>query len=180
MKKKAFTMIEVLVCLVCIGILTACIGTFASAIKLNASLLDEREIVSSNEYQDVLNIKAHGATATGLNYSDYLIKADKHKKAQSFSIADKFTIDTNDKVEIKSSNNNVVIVDNHGNCRSVGPGLAYIEIQFSTKGNDGEYHDLGVRKYIPVFVYDEDYEDSINTFNYYFYGGKYYTCWLCY
>ena len=173
-------MIEVLVCLVCIGILTACIGSFASAIKLNAALLDEREIISSSEYQDILNIKTHGETTTGLNYPSYLLKADKYKPAESFSIADKFTVAPDEKVEIHSSNNNVVIVDNHGNCRSVGPGLAYIEVQILSFGEDGEYHDLGVRKYIPVFVFDDEYEDSISTFNYYFYGGKYYTGWLCY
>lgn len=180
MKKKAFTMVEMLVTLVCIGIMTACIGAFASAIKLNASILDERELISSHEYQDVLNLKANGSPAiANLKYSEHLEVADKHTVGETFSLSSKIIPQPDQILKFSSSNDSIVTVSHDGTCITTGNGLAYIEVAILTLGDDNQYHDLGHRKFFPIFVYDPTYEVAINNVNYYFYGGNYYQCWIC-
>jgi hypothetical protein len=178
-KKKAFTMVEMLVCLVCIGFLSIGIGSFASAIKGHTAYVSERESDLLHEYQDVLNLKSYGLIfRSKTNHPEYIHEAHKYVVDDEFYISDHYAGEPNQKFEYESSDINVITVDSNGTCNAVARGVAYIKIKILTLGNDGEYHDLGNADYVPFIVADNEFNQEFNSLKYYFYGGEYYVCWL--
>ena len=110
--KKAFTMIELLVCLVCLGFLTIAIATFASSIKTQQSKMFEREATMVNEYQDILDLKSKGLNIVDqLNYKFYLTQALPQETGSEFSIIDMLNINSLQKVECVSMDENILFID---------------------------------------------------------------------
>jgi type II secretory pathway pseudopilin PulG len=178
--KKAFTMIEMLVCLVCLGFLCVGIGTFAAAINAHTSYIQARENDMLLEYQDVLDLKSNGLDAQDrLNFSSNLYASNFYSDGATFAVSDKITLEPNQKVVYTSSDTSVVSVDAAGVCNAVSSGVAYVKANILTKDDsDGEYHDTNNVVYIPVVIINNTYSNEFNNLNYYFYGGKYYNCWI--
>ena len=178
--KKAFTMIEMLVCLVCLGFLCTGIGTFAAAINAHTAYIQARENDMLLEYQDVLDLKSNGLDAQDrLNFSSNLYASNKYMDGASFSVSDKVTLSPDQKVKYSTSDTSIVYVEADGSCQAVSPGVAYISATILMKDDsDGEYHDTNKVIYIPVVIISNTYSDEFNDLDYYLYGGKYYTCWI--
>ena len=177
--KKAFTMIEMLVCLVCVGFLAIGIGTFAATINAHSIYISAREDQMLCEYQDVLNLKANGMEAQDeLNFSSNLYASITHDEGANFNINNYLTIESNQSVKYSSSNDSILRIDENGNVQTLIPGVACIKANILTLGSDGEYHDTNNIKYIPVIVTNNTYINEFNTLNYYYYGGQYYSCWV--
>ena len=75
--KKAFTMIEMLVCLVCLGFLCPGIGTFAAAINAHTAYIQTRENDMLPEYQDVLDLKSNALKGSSISNISGLIALQK-------------------------------------------------------------------------------------------------------
>ena len=178
LKKQAFTMIELLICLICLGLLSIGIATFATAIKGNISILDERDQRMSEEYQDVLKLKLDGEDIVDeLYYPDSLIKAERLPVNNSFNIELYYTPTASERIECTSSNTDVLVVNN-SSFQTKQPGVAYVQIKIYELKSDGEYHDVDRIKYIPVITYSTSEAPFITGVDYYFYGGQYYHCWI--
>jgi type II secretory pathway pseudopilin PulG len=177
--KKAFTMIEMLVCLVCVGFLAIGIGTFAATINAHSIYISAREDQMLHEYQDVLNLKANGSDAQdNLNFSSNLYASITQSEGATFNANDYLAVESNQLVKYSSSDESVLHVDENGNAQTLLPGIVYIKANILTLGNDGEYHDTNNVKYIPIIVISNTYNNEFNTLNYYYYGGQYYSCWV--
>ena len=177
-KKKAFTMIELLICLICLGLLSLGIATFATALKGNVALIDERDQIMSEEYQDVLKLKLDGESVVDdLYYPDNLIKAERLPVNNSFNIDSYYVASPSEKIEISSSDLNVLII-NGNSFQTKGPGAAYVQIKIYEKKSDGAYHDVDRIQYIPVITYSPTEAPLITELDYYFYSGQYYYCWI--
>ena len=177
-KKKAFTMIELLICLICLGLLSLGIATFATALKGNVALIDERDQIMSEEYQDVLKLKLNGESVVDdLYYPDNLIKAERLPIDSSFNIDLYYVASQSEKIEISSSDPNVLVI-NGNSFQTKGPGTAYVQIKIYEKKSDGAYHDVDRIQYIPVITYSTTEAPLITELDYYFYSGRYYYCWI--
>ena len=180
LNKKAFTMIELLVCLVCLGFICVGIGSMASAVKQYATYIDDREAVMLGEYQDVMNLKVNGLEFRDkTNYPENVHEATKYAKGSVFSVRDR-AVDYagNYQLVYESMDPLVVTVDQNGNCRALYEGVTYIKIDVLTLESDGVYRSDGKPVYVPIVVLSEKFNDEMNFLKYYLYGGKYYVCWM--
>ena len=177
-RKKAFTMIELLVCLICLGLLSIGIATFAAAIKGNIGLIDDQDQQISEEYQDVLKLKLEGPNIVDeLVHSNNLVRAERLPTDNSFNMDLYYVPSESEKVEYHSSNTNVLAI-NGSSMQTKNPGIAYIEIRIFELKSDGAYHDVDRIQYVPVITYSPSEASLITELNYYFYGGEYYHCWI--
>lgn len=177
--KKAFTMIELLVCLVCLGFLTVGIAAFASAVETNAAYVKDREELMLNEYQDVLYLKSNGTSDTSsLKNPDFLKQAEQFILGDTFNIRDYVTVSANQMIECTTDNTSVLTVQSGGTCTARSEGVAYVRVNILTMGSDGTYHDTKNVKYIPIIVKNTTNLDVLAELKYYFYGGRYYSCWV--
>ena len=177
--KKAFTMIELLVCLVCLGFLTVGIAAFASAVETNAAYVKDREELMLGEYQDVLYLKTNGtADTTSLNNQDFLKQSELKAIGDTFNIRDYVTVSANQMIECSTDNTSVLTVQSGGTITARSEGVAYVKVNILTMGTDGTYHDTKNVKYIPIIVNNSTNLDVLADLKYYFYGGRYYSCWI--
>lgn len=180
MNKKAFTMIELLICLVCLGFICVGIGSMASAVKQYAAYIDERESVMLGEYQDIMNLKVEGiAFRDKTNYPENVHEASKYSKGSVFSVRDR-AVDAGGDCQLvfESMDPLIVSVDQNGTCRALYEGVTYIKIDVLVKESDGVYRSDGKPVYVPLIVLSEKFNDEMNYLKYYLYGGKYYVCWM--
>ena len=177
--KKAFTMVELLVCLVCLGFLAVGIGTFASAVKAHTAYIQARETEMVLEYQDVLDLKANGIDARDrLKNPDNLYSSYKYDEGATFTVSDKIVLEANQKAEYYSDNSSIVSINSHGECRALAVGITVIKVKILTEQEDGIYHDNNNWQYVPVIVKNSEFASELQNLNYYYYGGKHYSCWV--
>lgn len=177
--KKAFTMIELLVCLVCLGFLTIAIATFASSIKIQQAKMFEREAVMANEYQDILKIKSDGLSIVDqLNYKFYLTKAEPKETGSEFSINEYLNINSIQKVELSSKDESILFIDDEGNCTALSEGVTYVEAKILSLSDNGKYYYEDYIQHIPIIVYEPSNIATINSLDYYYYNGLYFNGWF--
>ena len=132
-----------------------------------------------NEYQDVLSLKVNGASAQSThNNTTYLVPATKIIKGETFDISSLIGLEGSQKAEYSVEDNSIATVNSNGQCLGVNEGVTYVKVNILTIGDDGEYHDYKNIKYFPVVIYNNSNFDSLADLEYYFYGGKYYSCWI--
>lgn len=180
LNKKAFTMIEMLVCLVCLSFVCVGIGSMASAVKQYATYIDDREAIMLGEYQDIMNLKVNGLDFRDkTNYPENIHEAEKYSKGSVFSIKGKAVDYIGDyNVVYTSMDPLIVSVDNDGNCRALYEGVTYIKIDVLERESDGVYRSNGKPVYVPIVVLSEKFKHETSYLKYYLYGGVYYVCWM--
>jgi type II secretory pathway pseudopilin PulG len=167
--KKAFTMVEMLVCVLCIGILTVALGSFVTSIN-NATLkLRYQEDELLKEYSDISRLES--ATITPefietLNNPEFLSEAT-HLLVGNMHL---IPFDTQNLVSIsfESNDESIVVVDESGTCFPIGSGITFIKIKAVLADNSN------IESVYPIVV------DDVETpsYTYYFYHGKKYTTWF--
>lgn len=178
-KKRAFTMVEMMVCLVCIGLLSIGIGSFASAVKHHTAYVAEREAEMLSEYQDILNLKAYGLSFRDkTNHPEFIYEAEKKSVGETFSVHSSLTLAPDQIVTYTSADPLVVRVDDNGNCKVLYEGVTYIEVRVLTLGSDGKYHDNNEFEYFPIVAIGDDFQEELDLLRYCLYGGKHYACWF--
>ena len=179
--KRAFTMVELLVTMVCLGLLTIGFAAYASAINNHAETLKQVESDMLSEYQDVLSWRSPDLVDVNtLNFSEYLKIPSKHALGSQFLASDEIRLTSIQKAEYKSLDPTIVSVSETGACDAVGVGITCIEIRIATMNESGDYvYDSDYTIRIPVVVYNIDDAGIFFEVAYMYYNGKYFNCWIC-
>lgn len=177
--KKAFTMVELLVCLVCLGFLAVGIGTFASAVKAHTAYIQARETEMVLEYQDVLDLKSNGIEARDrLKNPDNFYSSYKYNEGDTFTVTDKIVLNADQKAQYYTDDTTIISVSANGECRALATGVAVVKVKILTKQEDGQYHENNNWQYVPIIVKNTEFSSELNNLDYYYYGGKHYSCWV--
>ena len=167
--KKAFTLMEMLISVVCIGLLTIALSAFTMSINNHTQKLRNQEEHLLNEFSDVSRLEHEDITAEfidTLNHPEFLHTAAHLVLGEMHSSS--IEADDVKTMTFESADENIVTVDNMGTCFPVKPGVTFIKINIVFTD------DTSTTTYYPVVVSpDEEY-----SYVYYLYAGKEYFAWF--
>ena len=178
-KAKAFTMIELLICLVCVGFVCVGIGSMATTIKSYSTYISDREAAMLREYQDIMNLKSQGIEyRSQLNNSHYLRDPNMYNIGATFSMELYYPLDHNQQAIYEAADPNILSVAENGTCVARHEGVTYVKVEILTQDSEGVYRSNNETFYIPFIILSEEFQREMSSLKYYFYGGKYYVCWI--
>jgi type II secretory pathway pseudopilin PulG len=177
--KRAFTMVELLVCLVCMGFVCIGIGSIATAVKSYTTYIEDREATMIKEYQDVMNLKTHGIELRDkVNFPGNVRDVYQYNQGDEFFVSQAFAVKPNQEVTYEAENEQIISVNSDGVGHALSDGITYVKVTILTKNENGNYEHGVEVYYYPVMVLSERFKVETSMIRYYLYGGEHYVCWI--
>ena len=184
--KKAFTLTEMLICILCIGLLTVALTVFYSSVTGAATTIAKQKDVTLEEYSDVSLLSNSGKSikllmgnpsSVSLHYPENLIEAARINKGDTHTINHGIKMQTWYELRFVSADPSIARVDDDGNVLGVSEGVTYITVSLYVV-NGGAETETDVTRVFPVQVYSSSMQNQGRSVQYYFYNGRYVKSWI--
>lgn len=182
-RKKAFTMVEMLVCMVCIAFLTVAVASFHNSVMNQILSLKNEEDKALLEHSDVSRLrsasKIDAALIDSLNHSQSVSKTNDLMIGNTWTIDPGFILRSGQVVVYESSDQTIATVGgSDGIVEGVSSGITYITATVCDVDAEGRALKTTQHKNIPVRVYDLTTQTIMTSFDMYYYFGEYYDGWF--
>lgn len=180
-RKKAFTLTEMLVCVLCLGILTAAITAFYVAVNSQALAINTQKQKMLYEYSDITTLTNKNSDVeneiANLYNSEYLIKAGQVAIGTPQIPQHGLTVGANQTVVFESNDATIAAYSESLGVVGVAPGVTYLTATIYIQETDGSLTKTDVFRIIPVHVYSPS--DTLSgLIQYYYYNGMYLNAWI--
>lgn len=181
--KKAFTLVEMLVCMVCIAFLTIAVASFHETITNQTLMMKQEEETSLLEHSDISRLRTSKTIdadlISTLNHPTYINKVVDINMGQPLAIEHGFDLLENQTVIFESADLTIIAVDETtGNVTGLRSGITYITATLCNIDNNGQTSKTLQSKRIPIRVYEDATSELMTSFDMYYYQGKYYNGWF--
>lgn len=181
--KKAFTMVEMLICMVCIAFLTIAVASFHNSVMNQTLGLKNEEDKALLEHSDVSRLRSASKIDTdlinSLNHSQSVSKTNDLMVGSTWTIDPVFTLYSGQFVVYESSDQTIATVDgSDGVVTGVSSGITYITATVCDVDAEGRILKTTQHKNIPIRVYDSTTQTIMTSFDIYYYFGEYYDGWF--
>lgn len=181
--KKAFTLVEMLVCMVCIAFLTMAVASFHETITNQTLMMKQEEEASLLEHSDISRLRTSKTIdadlISTLNHTTYINKVVDINMGHPLAIEHGFDLLENQTVIFESADLTIIAVDETtGNVTGLRSGITYITATLCNIDDNGQVSKTLQSKRCPVRIYEDDTSELMTSFDMYYYQGKYYTGWF--
>ena len=181
--KKAFTLVEMLVCMVCIAFLTIAVASFHQTITNQTLMMKQEEEASLLEHSDISRLRTSKTIDTDListlNHPTHINKAIDINVGSPLAIEHGFDLLESQTVMFESADPTIAIVDETtGNATGLHSGITYITATIYSVADNGQVSKTLQSKRIPIRVYEDATSELMTSFDMYYYQGKYYNGWF--
>lgn len=184
--KKAFTLTEMLVCILCIGLLTIALTIFYTSVTGSAQTIAKQKDITLREYSDISYLTNSNKSPTlllsdpsslGLSYPEKFIEAARIKIGDAYTVEHGINMQSWYKLKYTSADPSIASVDNYGMVRGVSEGITYITVTLYTV-NGAVETETDVARVFPVQIYSSSAQAESRGIRYYFYNGDYVKAWV--
>lgn len=180
--KKGFTMTEMLISMVCLGIITIAIAAFHQSVSNQTIKLKESEDAIMSEHSDISKLRVidnfDADVLADLNEPDRLRKSTDILIGSSIIVESDLDFDTNQVLVYESANDDIATVDSAGNVTGVSSGITYITITRCSISEDGSVAKTTFFERIPIKVYSSENKLSMLAFDTFCYDGAHFFSWF--
>lgn len=181
--KKAFTLVEMLVCMVCIAFLTIAVASFHKTITNQTLMMKQEEESSLLEHSDVSRLRASKKIDTDListlNHPTNINKAIDINVGSVLTLEHGFVLSENQTVMFESADPTIVSINEiSGEATGLRSGISYVTVTVYNVDDGGNSFKTFQSKRIPIRTYEDSTMDFMTSFDMYYYQGKYYNGWF--
>ena len=185
LQKKAFTMVEMLICVVCIGLLTIAVTSFHTLLNNQMIKMQDREVAALLEYSDLSRLREKNVIDD--DFLDTLNNPEMLRIAHDIKLGDTAVIEydilllAGQTVIYESYDASIVAVDqDSGTILPIAPGITYVIATLCEEDASGRTVKTSNSAHIPVRIYDDDTASLLLSSDVYYYSGVHHQGWLFY